>query len=73
MMQQMEHLGYHGSFCDPSALRMFDARVAVMRLLAEQMHQQNIPGDVAELGVFQGDFSCLDQLTAFPDRKIHSF
>lgn len=30
MMQQMEHLGYHGSFCDPSALRMFDARVAVM-------------------------------------------
>ena len=25
MMQQMEHLGYHGSFCDPSALRMFDA------------------------------------------------
>lgn len=32
MMQQMEHLGYHGSFCDPSALRMFDARVAVMRL-----------------------------------------
>ncbi len=53
MMQQMEHLGYHGSFCDPSALRMFDARVAVMRLLAEQMHQQNIPGDVAELGVFR--------------------
>ena len=26
MMQQMEHLGYHGSFCDPSALRMFDAK-----------------------------------------------
>lgn len=72
MMQQMEHLGYHGSFCDPSALRMFDARVAVMRLLAEQMHQQNIPGDVAELGVFQGDFSCLIS-TAFPDRKIHLF
>ncbi|MEQ2664233.1 TylF/MycF/NovP-related O-methyltransferase [Blautia fusiformis] len=72
MMQQMEHLGYHGSFCDPSALRMFDARVAVMCLLAEQIHQQNIPGDVAELGVFQGDFSCLIS-TAFPDRKIHLF
>ena len=71
MMQQMEHLGYHGSFCDPSALRMFDARVAVMRLLAEQIHQQNIPGDVAELGVFQGDFSCLIS-TAFPDRKIET-
>ena len=40
--------------------------------LAEQIHQQNIPGDVAELGVFQGDFSCLIS-TAFPDRKIHLF
>lgn len=28
-----------------------------MRLLAEQINEENIPGDVAELGVFKGDFA----------------
>ena len=59
MRKQMESLGYHGPFCDPSALRMFDARIAVMRLLSEQIYQLNISGDVADLGVFQGEFSSL--------------
>ena len=68
MRKQMESLGYHGPFCDPSALRMFDARIAVMRLLSEQIYQLNISGDVAELGVFQGEFSSLIS-AAFPDRK----
>ena len=27
MMQQMEHLGYHGSFCDPSACLMHGLRL----------------------------------------------
>ena len=72
MIQQMNTLGYHGPFQNPSVLRMFDARVAVMRLLAEQIHQLNIPGDVAELGVYQGDFSSLIS-AAFPDRRIHLF
>ena len=52
MIKQMENLGYHGPFRDPSVLRMFDARVAVMRLLSEQIYQLDIPGNVAELGVF---------------------
>ena len=72
MIKQMKGLGYGGPFQDPSALRMFDPRVAVMRLLAEQIHQLDIPGDVAELGVFQGEFSSLIS-AAFPDRKIHLF
>lgn len=72
MKKQMENAGYHGPFRDPSALRMFDARNAVMRLLAEQIYQLNIPGDVAELGVFQGEFSALIS-AAFPDRRIHLF
>ncbi len=72
MIKQMENLGYHGPFRDPSALRMFDARVAVMRLLSEQIYQLDIPGDVAELGVFQGEFSSLIS-AAFPDAKIHLF
>ena len=60
MIKQMENLGYHGPFRDPSVLRMFDARVAVMRLLSEQIYQLDIPGNVAELGVFRGEFSSTD-------------
>ena len=47
MIKQMENLGYHGPFRDPSVLRMFDARVAVMRLLSEQIYQLDIPGKAA--------------------------
>ena len=72
MTAQMKALGYHGPFHDPSALRIFDARSGVMRLLAEQIYQRSIPGDVAELGVFQGEFSALIS-AAFPDRNIHLF
>jgi O-methyltransferase len=43
-----------------------------MRLLAEQIHERNIRGDVAELGVFRGDFAVLIN-AAFPDRIIHLF
>ena len=43
-----------------------------MRLLAEQINEENIPGDVAELGVFKGDFAALIN-AAFPDRCIHLF
>lgn len=43
-----------------------------MRLLAEQINEENIPGDVAELGVYKGDFAILIN-AAFPDRCIHLF
>ena len=61
----------HGSYignipvCSPDA-------AAVMRLLSEQIYQLDIPGNVAELGVFRGEFSSLIS-AAFPDRKIHLF
>ena len=54
------------------ALKMFDARSATMRLLAEQINARNIPGDVAELGVYKGDFAVLIN-AAFPERRIHIF
>ena len=40
--------------------------------LSEQIYQLDIPGNVAELGVFRGEFSSLIS-AAFPDRKIHLF
>lgn len=56
----------------PEQLSLFDARVATMRLLAEQIHELEIPGDAAELGVYRGDFA-VHINAAFPDRLLHLF
>jgi len=72
MEAQLRELGFDGPILRPDALKTFDARVATMRLLAEQIREEKIPGDVAELGVFRGDFAALIN-AAFPDRTIHLF
>ena len=72
METQIRALGFDGPILRPDALKIFDARVATMRLLAEQIREESIPGDVAELGVFRGDFAALIN-AAFPDRTIHLF
>ena len=72
MEAQLRELGFEGELLRPDALKIFDARAATMRLLAEQIHEEKIPGDVAELGVFRGDFAALIN-AAFPDRTIHLF
>lgn len=72
MEEQLRKLGFEGPILRPDILKIFDARVATMRLLAEQIREEGIPGDVAELGVFRGDFAELIH-TAFPDRTIHLF
>ena len=72
MEAQIRELGFAGEILRPDALRTFDARVATMRLLAEQIREQGIPGDTAELGVFRGEFAALINAT-FPDRTIHLF
>lgn len=72
MREQMLSLGYQGGFLDASCLHTFDNRAAVMRMLSEQIHRAQVPGDTAELGVFRGDFSVLIH-EAFPDRTLHLF
>ena len=72
MEAQLRELGFEGEILRPDALKIFDARAATMRLLAEQIHEEKIPGDAAELGVFRGDFAALIN-AAFPDRTIHLF
>ena len=72
MEAQIRALGFDGPILHPDALKTFDARVATMRLLAEQIREESIPGDVAELGVFRGDFAVLIN-AAFSDRTIHLF
>lgn len=72
MEKQLRGLGFKGPILRPDALKIFDARAATMRLLAEQICGENIPGDAAELGVYRGDFASLIN-AAFPDRALHLF
>ena len=72
MGAQIREMGFGGEILRPQSLKVFDARAATMRLLAEQIHEENIPGDVAELGVYKGDFAILIN-AAFPKRIIHLF
>ena len=72
METQIRRLGFLGEILRMDSLQVFDARAATMRLLAEQIHEEKIEGDAAELGVFRGDFARLIN-AAFPDRRIHLF
>ena len=72
MERQLRELGYEGTVLSPESLRVFDFRVGTMRLLARQINELGIPGDVAELGVYRGDFAILIN-AAFPERVIHLF
>lgn len=72
MRVQLDSLGYTGKVFSVQALKLFDARSATMRLLAEQIEALHVPGDVAELGVYRGDFAALIS-AAFPQRRIHLF
>lgn len=72
MSAQLASLGFQGTLLTPETLRIFDSRAAIMRLLAEQLAYEKIPGDIAELGVFRGDFAVLLE-EAFPERTLHLF
>ena len=72
MRAQLNALDFHGEIITPASLKTFDARIATMRLLAEQIHAAGIPGDVAELGVYKGGFAQWIN-AAFPARRIHLF
>lgn len=51
---------------------MFDTRIATMRLIADEIYENNIPGNVAELGVFKGEFSQYIN-ESFHDRYLYLF
>ncbi|MEI7432853.1 MAG: TylF/MycF/NovP-related O-methyltransferase [Methanomicrobiales archaeon] len=48
------------------------ARIKSLNLLAREIIERNIPGEVAELGVYRGDFARRIS-SLFPDRKLYLF
>lgn len=49
-----------------------DIRVATLRVVADEIYARKVLGNVAELGVFQGDFAKYINLV-FHDRKLYLF
>jgi O-methyltransferase len=45
-------------------------RASALELAANEIYDQNIPGNAAELGVYRGDFAKLIN-EAFPDRILY--
>lgn len=72
MENQLHTLGFTGEILRPNLLNAFDPRAGILRLLAEQILERNIPGDIAEVGVYRGDFAALIN-GAFSTRTLHLF
>jgi len=72
MESKLHEMGFDGEILYVRALLSFDARVATMRLLAKEINATGIAGDIAELGVYKGEFAAPLNF-AFPDRKLHLF
>ncbi len=68
---QIEVSGFPGRIETISAFRRLqDLRLAELRLIAEQIRNRKVPGDAAELGVYQGAFA-REISRCFPDRKLY--
>lgn len=51
---------------------LFDIRSGTIRLVAERIIEQQVPGAIAELGVYKGD-TAWQLNTLFPDRTLYLF
>ena len=70
---QIRESGFTGEILDIGDFRQYqDIRVASLRLIAQEIKDRNVPGELAELGVFRGDFaSVINEL--FPEKEFHLF
>lgn len=71
--EQLRSLGYAGQISTLCPLRKtMDLRLSFLRLYASELLSRNVPGAVAELGVYQGDFAAeINRL--FPERRLYLF
>lgn len=73
VLSQLQDLGYTGPVQNLSSLLgQIDFRLATIRLLAKEIRQRCLPGEIAELGVHQGA-SARELNRLFPERKLYLF
>lgn len=71
LLQQVRELGYAGEVVALGDLAVrFDLRAATLQALVSRL--RDVEGDLAELGVYQGDFAW-QMNVAFPKRRLHLF
>ncbi|MCL1999183.1 MAG: class I SAM-dependent methyltransferase [Turicibacter sp.] len=71
--EQLLNLGVeHGRIITKFVTVSVESRISFLERLAELFHENNIPGNVAEGGVFQGHFS-KEINRVFPDKKLYLF
>lgn len=70
---QIETLGIRCRVISITEYReQLDIRLAILRLIAKEVEEKNVEGDLAELGVYQGKLAAeINRL--FPKRKIYLF
>ena len=73
ILKQIEETGFTGTCtCLGSIRELQDVRLSALRLQAREIEAWKIPGDVAELGVYQGAFASeINRL--FPERRLWLF
>ena len=73
LKNQVQANGYQGRVMLLSDVyTLFDVRGATLRRLADRMDALSVPGCIAELGTYKGDFAW--QLNArFPEKKLYLF
>ena len=70
---QIRESGFTGEILDIGDFRQYqDIRVASLRLIAQEIKDRNVPGELAELGVFRGDFASVINVL-FPEKELHLF
>lgn len=71
--KQIAAAGFTGVCTDIGSIRAIqDVRLSALRLHAREIEARKIPGDVAELGVYQGAFAAeINRL--FPERRLWLF
>ena len=71
--QRLEAMGFSGDirslteFCDS-----MDLRRACLRMLAQEIRSRKLPGEMAELGVYQGEFA-REMNRLLPEKKLYLF
>ncbi|MGM9536441.1 MAG: TylF/MycF/NovP-related O-methyltransferase [Intestinibacter sp.] len=70
---QLKDMGYKGQIFNINQLRDYiDIRLSALRLISDDIKEKNLPGEVAELGVYKGKFAAeINRL--FPNKKIYLF
>lgn len=70
---QLKLLDYKGMVFDINDFKHYiDIRLASLRLMASEINEQKLDGEVAELGVYKGKFASeINKL--FPDKKLYLF